>query len=747
MNTNDRLVLILEDVNVPLTYKKDSNDDIVLEGTFTKFGVLNSNNRIYEEEEYFPHLKRLQEKIQTNNLLGELDHPDRLEISLSKVSHKIESLYYNKATRSVIGKLRLLNTPQGEIAKKLIESGVTLSISSRAVGIVKPDKKVKIQMLQTYDLVADPGFKEAGLKKINESLGIYDDNIAIYDITDENPEIIESLQNDLSLNKNINNNMNKYVTEEELNSYSLLIKEDFNRITEKLNDIEKNIDNNNQYTDIDKLKEKINKLERSVNRNEIDNKKLNEIKDYVVYLSKELDNSIKYTSYIKDYINENLDDTDIRKQLKDITAYCNYLKENLQQTTDYVSYVGENINEYVNITNDNENDIRKLKDSSKNIINYTNYLKENLEIEINTIIAYSEYLKTNINENIQYSDYIAKNINEYFENDNIDDDNHNDKSPKNYRDIINIDEQEDLSATSETIIDKIDKLLEEVKSKKMEDISKINKETVIKNQNAKDWCELLSKDLKEVWDGLDDDTKKVINARSKYYDLSNEYKVKNFWDTYVDPLLNKNNSKNKTIKENNNTNSNKNEDDDDELEKWIGLLPDDKMELWSNLDDKLKDTILLKSKSFNLSDEKKVLNFWNSYAEPLINKNKSTDKSKLQNENLHVNTNKTSNKNDDTEKWIDLLSDDKKEIWDTLTDDLKEKIIAKSKYYDLSDEKKVQSFWNSYVSSLIKTSKSTSKINESKIQYNNKSNKNSDNGYSEDYIENVKKLLNKQNRY
>jgi len=194
--------------------------------------VLNSNNRIYEEEEYFPHLKRLQEKIQTNNLLGELDHPDRLEISLSKVSHKIESLYYDKATRSVIGKLRLLNTPQGEIAKKLIESGVTLSISSRAVGIVKPDKKVKIQMLQTYDLVADPGFKEAGLKRINESLGIYDDNIAIYDITDENPEIIESLQKDLSLNKNINNNMNKYVTEEELNSYSLLIKEDFNRITE-----------------------------------------------------------------------------------------------------------------------------------------------------------------------------------------------------------------------------------------------------------------------------------------------------------------------------------------------------------------------------------------------------------------------------------------------------------------------------------------------------------------------------------
>jgi len=37
MNTNDRLVLILEDVNVPLTYKKDSNNDIVLEGTFTKF--------------------------------------------------------------------------------------------------------------------------------------------------------------------------------------------------------------------------------------------------------------------------------------------------------------------------------------------------------------------------------------------------------------------------------------------------------------------------------------------------------------------------------------------------------------------------------------------------------------------------------------------------------------------------------------------------------------------------------------
>lgn len=675
MKNDEKLVLILEDANIPLTCKKDSDDDIILEGVFAKFGELNNNNRIYEEDEYFPHLKRLQEKIQKNNLLGELDHPDRLEISLSKVSHKIESIEYDKNTRTIRGRLRLLNTPQGEIAKKLVESGVTLSISSRAVGIVKPDKKVKIQMLQTYDLVADPGFKEAGLKKINESLGIYDDNIAIYDITDENPEFIESIKNDFTSNKN-NNNMSNYVTEEELNNYTLLLKEDFDKITKRLKNLENNINENNQYNNIDRLEEKINILEQSLNKNLKENKKLNELKDYVIYLSKELDNSIKYTSYVKDVVNESLNDNQVDQQLKNIMAYCNYLKECLEQNTNYTEYIKDHINEYINITDENKSDIKNLEKSTNNIINYSNYLKENIETEINTIIAYSEYLKKNLNENILYSEYVAESVNNQLSNDDfIINKKYNNKLEKNNSNILNIDEN--LSEQGTEIVNRIDKLLEEVKSKKIDDLTNINKETK-NNENSnkhRPWQDFLSSDLKKIWDNLDDELKNTIEARSKFYDINNSYNVKNFWDIYVSPLID-NNSKDK-------------------------------------------------SKDDSSQDKSK-------------NDNKKSNLNEIENNDI--------DSDESCEKWISFLSDDKKDIWEDLSDDVKKPIIAKCKYYDLSDEKKALAFWNKYVVPALKSKKLSVNINESKNYQKNKTNDNQ-NGYSTEYINNVKKILNKQNKF
>jgi len=37
--------------------------------------------------------------------------------------------------------------------------------------------KVKIKQLFTYDLVADPGFANAELKRVNESYGFYDNSL------------------------------------------------------------------------------------------------------------------------------------------------------------------------------------------------------------------------------------------------------------------------------------------------------------------------------------------------------------------------------------------------------------------------------------------------------------------------------------------------------------------------------------------------------------------------------------------
>ena len=184
-----------------------SGGEVYLEGTFAQFGVVNNNDRLYEESEYLPHLEYLQKKIKDKRLLGELDHPEKFDISLTKTSHIIESLEYDKSSRTIKGRVRLLDTPSGRIAKDLVNAGVPISISSRAAGLVESNKKVKIKKIFTYDLVADPGFEtavlskvneglltkihESSLEKINESLGINNNLISVYDMTEKYPELLE----------------------------------------------------------------------------------------------------------------------------------------------------------------------------------------------------------------------------------------------------------------------------------------------------------------------------------------------------------------------------------------------------------------------------------------------------------------------------------------------------------------------------------------------------------------------------
>ena len=171
---NENLVFILEKQSHNLDASKEKTSDgdsYVLQGIAAQFGKENNNNRIYEEGEYLPHLEYLNDKIQQKRLVGELDHPEKFDVSLKNISHVIEDLAYDKDGRVLKIKVRLLDTPAGQIAKKLVDAGIPLSISSRAAGNVGPDKKVQIKKIFTYDLVADPGFQDAQLERVYESAG------------------------------------------------------------------------------------------------------------------------------------------------------------------------------------------------------------------------------------------------------------------------------------------------------------------------------------------------------------------------------------------------------------------------------------------------------------------------------------------------------------------------------------------------------------------------------------------------
>ena len=93
------------------------------------------------------------------------DHPDDSVINLKNVSHMVTEVWWNGA--DVMGKIKVLDTPSGNILKALISNGVTLGISSRALGSVHESQGKTIVeddlQLICFDIVSEPSTKGAFL--------------------------------------------------------------------------------------------------------------------------------------------------------------------------------------------------------------------------------------------------------------------------------------------------------------------------------------------------------------------------------------------------------------------------------------------------------------------------------------------------------------------------------------------------------------------------------------------------------
>lgn len=134
----------------------------------------NQNGRSYP----LPILKRECEKykkvfIAERRALGELDHPESSVVNLSNVSHNVLDLWWDGA--DLMGKIEILPTPSGNIAKELLKAGIRLGISSRGMGSVKSlgEGKVEVQddfEIVCWDLVSNPSTQGAFMNNLNESV-------------------------------------------------------------------------------------------------------------------------------------------------------------------------------------------------------------------------------------------------------------------------------------------------------------------------------------------------------------------------------------------------------------------------------------------------------------------------------------------------------------------------------------------------------------------------------------------------
>jgi len=584
-------VLIIENVNEALSVKSSGASGTVLEGVCAVFGQMNNNRRIYEKDEYLPHLSYLKDKIEKRQLVGDLDHPQHFDVTLKSASHIIEGLEYDGGDRVNI-KVRILeNTPNGKIAKALLDGGVNLSVSSRAAGQVNESGKVKLQRIFTYDLVGEPGFTEAilrktvneslksefdiitesynhlketsviekqGLEDISENLG-YGDNLKIYRINKSDKTLGLSFNESSKPQKN-NNTMAEFVTKEQMDQYSEVLKNQFTKMKTEMRQQKQLLESAqtaNDSVDQAKLVGFVNylaeQLEGVVNYADYLSNKLNESIRYSEHVAETTNNSIDYSNYIGEKLNQSIGHQDyLAEKLDQSINYAEYLKENLTKSIKYQNYLAEELDKGLQYT-------EYVAEGANRGIEFAEYLSEN----INQNREYSQYVAEKLGQTIGYTEYIAESLNEGA-------------VVGGKRNVMNGINKLDESASIDALVSKVDRVITEVtnssskavlesrypflkvlsnaKQKAFFNLGSSTKQAVVEALNASVWfnendvtsiiesvinhesaniptvVKFMPDEYKAVWSEMNESEKAKIFAKSQLYNLNSPYSVKSFWD-------------------------------------------------------------------------------------------------------------------------------------------------------------------------------------------------------------------------
>ena len=578
-NTND--LLIVEVASSALSSVVNEEKAYILEGVFGQIDQKNKNNRIYTESEYVPQIEALQAKILASKLLGELDHPTSFDTSLKNVSHIIEELTYDKDSKEVRGKIRLLDTDAGRQAKALVDAGIPLQISSRAAGAVESNGKVKIKQLFTYDLVADPGFENAELKRVNESYGFDNDSgLWIYEMNSES-KITKELENNTTQIKE-NKNMAEFVKADDFNKYSEYLANEIKSIKEGINAKE---ETSSEDTTVENLTSHNDHIVESVNK----------LSEYVGYLAEKLDESIQYSEHVAEKTDQSISYTEeVAGKVDKGIQYSEHLAEAVTKVKDFSNYLAESYNEGAT--------------THESLVSYVEYLKENLQ----SVSEYAEYIAESINETVVTEEDNAENpgieeedvesAEEIADNDEEGDVKGEEVAKEGDEDADDAEDVTEVGPEGETeeatagegeeeaegeegahdplesykneISSKLDALVENAQIKENENpsffkvvssttrdayiqlnedakskvrhaiskrgfmtekeiLSKINEsQLIVESANAQPtFISLMPTEYTEAWANLSEAKKNQITAQSKYKTLNTEYQVTNFWQT------------------------------------------------------------------------------------------------------------------------------------------------------------------------------------------------------------------------
>ena len=406
-------LLIVERCDVNLSQHTEEDDSIVLEGVFTTFNQKNRNGRIYESADFLPHVANLQGAIASRSLLGELDHPHNFETSLANASHVVESLKFDEQQNAIVGRIKLLHTSRGMDARALVKDGIPLHISSRAAGTVDESGRVRLQQLFTYDLVAEPGFANAVLTRVNEG-------VEVDSISDESRAVLKSLNESYQY---MNENYKKIGEYDNVDVYEIMetnteltpeVAQEGGKTVSSAEDQSmknkdtlnnKNMDNNGQYilySDFQKYSEHLSEIIadlRSAISNyetELANIKVSGDKNKPTqqYSADKVDNSM-IANMVADQVEEVVDDTVEEK----VAEKAVEMEEKYNNLVKYVSYLAEKLDTSISHQD-------HIVEEANKMIEHQDYLAENM----NKMIAHQDYLAENMDKMIEHQDYLAENL-------------------------------------------------------------------------------------------------------------------------------------------------------------------------------------------------------------------------------------------------------------------------------------------------------------------------------------------------
>jgi hypothetical protein len=172
---------------------RKSQSTLYVKGPFIGCNLINKNRRMYNFDDTKQEVERyINEMVKPQRAMGELNHPTSSDVNLERACHVVTELY--EEGDSFIGKAKVLSTPCGQILRALINDGVSVGMSTRALVTLEESQDynvVKNMHLVAIDAVADPSYPKAFVNGILESRSFVLDQDGRFE------EIYENLENSL----------------------------------------------------------------------------------------------------------------------------------------------------------------------------------------------------------------------------------------------------------------------------------------------------------------------------------------------------------------------------------------------------------------------------------------------------------------------------------------------------------------------------------------------------------------------